>query len=138
MASANAAEVDDRFLPAVGSLLLPTFNPLHDFTHHVVHPADGVHLLATFAESRVDVDPGTRDSYPERAEMFEHKLHIGGLAENAHVGQHAVVYEIVRSRSIAAVLLALEFGPLRFFDLTGDGGDEDVALQLDSGALKRL
>ncbi len=61
--------------------------------------------------------------------MFENDLHVGGLAENAHVGQHAVVHQVVRAHSVAAVFSAMEFSPLRFFDFPCDRGDDDVAFQ---------
>ncbi len=70
--------------------------------------------------------------------MFENDVHVGGLAENTHVGQHSVIHEIMRAVSIAAVFFALEFTPLRFFDFAGDGGNDDIAFQAHAGALQRF
>ena len=101
-----------------------------------VHAPDGVHLFAPFTERRVDVDAGAGDADPERSEMFEHNVHVGGLAENAHVGQDAVIDQIMGAVSVAAIFFALEISPLRFFDFAGDGGNNDVALQADARALQ--
>ena len=30
--------------------------------------------------------------------MFEHHVHVRGLAQNAHVRQHAVIYQVVRAQ----------------------------------------
>ncbi len=70
--------------------------------------------------------------------MFENDVHVGGFAENAHVGQHAVIHQVVRAVSIAAIFLALEFTPLRFFDFAGDGGNDDIAFQSHARALQRF
>ena len=70
--------------------------------------------------------------------MFENDTHVGGLAENAHVGQHAMIDEIVRAVSVTAVFFAFEFTPLRFFDFAGDGGDDDISFQAHTRALQRF
>ncbi len=68
--------------------------------------------------------------------MFEHDMRVGGLAENAHIGQDAVIDEVVGAVSVAAIFFALEIAPLRFFDFAGDGGNDHVALQADARALQ--
>src|SRR5260370_15589781 len=65
-------------------------------------------------------------------------MHVGGLAENAHVGQDSVIHEVVRAVSIAAVLFAFKFTPLRFFDFAGDGGNDDISPHAHSRALQRF
>src|ERR1700758_1189062 len=70
--------------------------------------------------------------------MLQHDMHVSGLAQNAHIGQHTMIDKVVRTTPVAAVFLAFEFSPLRLFDLTSNGGDNDVALQSNSGALQRL
>ena len=88
-----------------------------------------------FTESGVDVDASTRNADPHGAEVFEHNMHVGRLAEDAHVGQHAVIDEVMRAASVAAIFLASEFSPLCLFDFAGDGCDDDVALQANARAL---
>ena len=73
-----------------------------------------------------------------RTEVFEHHMRVGRLAQDAHVRQDAVVDQVVRAESVAAIFLAFEFAPLGLFDFAGNGGDDDVALQLDARALQRL
>ena len=71
--------------------------------------------------------------------MSKNELHVGRLAQDAHVGQDAVVHKMVRANAIAAIFLADELvAPLRFFDFAGDGGDGYVAIKFDSGAHQRL
>src|SRR4029077_13073766 len=134
----DAAEIHDGLLAAMACLLLPSFNPLQDGRHEFDHAADGIHFFAAFAEGGVHINSGTRDAHPHGAEMFEYDTHVGGLAENTHVGQHAMIDEIVRAVSVTAVFFAFEFTPLRFFDFAGDGGDDDVAFQAHTGALERF
>ncbi len=101
-----------------------------------MHAADGVHLFAAFAESGVDVNAGARNSHPHRAEVFEDNAHVGRLAKDAHVRQHAVFDQVVRAASVAAVFFAPEFATLRLFDFARNGRDDDVAFQSYSGALQ--
>src|SRR6266704_897834 len=69
--------------------------------------------------------------------MTENQLQVGGFAENAHVGEHAVIYQMMRAYAVAAKFLAYEFvAPLRFFNFADHRGDENVAFQLDSCALE--
>ena len=70
--------------------------------------------------------------------MLQHQLHVGGLAQDAHVGQDAVIHQIVRSRAVAAIFFALKFAPLRFLDLAANRAENDVALQLDPGFQQRF
>ena len=91
MAAANTAQIDKTLLAAVRRLPTPVVNPFHDRIHQFVHAADGVHLLAAFAKRGVDVDPGAGYAHPHGAEVLEDNVHIGGLAQNAHVRQNAVV-----------------------------------------------
>ena len=70
--------------------------------------------------------------------MLEHDMHVRWLAENTHVGQHSVIYQVMCAASVAAVFLALEFPPLRFLNFAGDGSDDDVPFQTHAGALQRF
>ena len=45
-----------------------------------------------FAESRVNINAGAGDADPERPEMFKHNMCVGGLTENAHIRQDAVIH----------------------------------------------
>ena len=67
------------------------------------------------------------DAKPQRAEVPEHDLALGRLAEQAHVGDAAVADEVARARRVAAVLGALRVAVLRLLDLAADGRDQDVA-----------
>ena len=69
--------------------------------------------------------------------MFENDPHVGRLAENAHVGQHTVIHQIVCAAAIATVFLAAKFTPLRSFDFTGDRGDDDISFQAHTRPLQR-
>ncbi len=78
-----------------------------------------------------------RETDPNRTVMAENQLQIGGFAENTHVGEHAVVHEMMRADTIAAKFLADEFvAPLRFLDFADHGCDDQVALKLHSSALE--
>ena len=78
-----------------------------------------------------------RDAQPERAEVAEHELRLGRLAEDAHVGDAAVGDEVARAGRVAAVLGALRVAPLRLLDLAADGGDEHVAGEAHARVLER-
>ena len=54
---------------------------------------------------------------PERAEVAEHELALGRLAEDAHVRDAAVRDEVARAGRVAAVLGALRVALLRLLDL---------------------
>ena len=58
------------------------------------------------AERRVDEVAVDADPQPERAEVAEHDLALGRLAEQAHVRDAAVRDEIARAGRVAAVLRA--------------------------------
>ena len=77
------------------------------------------------------------DAQPERAEVAEHDLALGRLAEQAHVGDAAVRDEVARAGGVAAVLRALRVAVLRLLDLAADGGDQHVAAQPHAGVLQR-
>ena len=81
--------------------------------------------------------PLRRDAQPERAEVAEHELRLGRLAEDAHVGDAAVRDEVARAGRVAAVLGALRVAPLRLLDLAADGRDEHVAAQPHARVLQR-
>ena len=91
MSAADCAQVHDGFLAAVGGLLLPGGRPVQNRVKEFVHAADRVHLLAAFRERGVHINSGARDAHPHRAEVLENDMHVGGFAEDAHVGQNAVV-----------------------------------------------
>jgi hypothetical protein len=59
----------------------------------------------------------------------EDELVLGGLAEDAHIGDAAVRNEIPRTGRITAVLGALRVTLLRLLDLACNGGDDDVPAQ---------
>ena len=80
-------------------------------------------LAPALAERGVDERPARRDPQPERAEVAEHDLVLGRLAEDAHVGDAAVRDEVARAGRVAAVLGALRVAPLRLLDLARDGRD---------------
>ena len=62
--------------------------------------------------------------------MSEHELHVGRFTEDAHIGKDAVIDQMVRADSIAAIFLADKFiAPLRFFDFAHHSRDEDISLQ---------
>src|SRR5690242_9640445 len=112
MASTNTTKIYDCFFAAISCLLLPFGDPLHDGSHQLVHAADRVHFLAAFAKCGMNIDPGAGDAHPQRAEVFEHHVHIGRLAKNAHVWEDAVIHEVMSAEPIAAIFLSLELTPL--------------------------
>jgi hypothetical protein len=68
----------------------------------------------------------------------EHDPPLGRLAENAAVGDAAVAHEVARPGRVAAVLPpAKVLAPLGLLDLPHDGGEHDVAAQLDLRILQR-
>ena len=81
--------------------------------------------------------PCVADAQPERAEVAEHDLALGRLAEQAHVGDAAVRDEVARAGRVAAVLRALRLAVLGLLDLAADGGDQHVAAQPHAGILQR-
>src|SRR5947207_6561912 len=78
-----------------------------------------------------------RDPQPQRAEVPEDNLPLGGLAEDAHVGDAAVGDEIARAGRVAAVFGPLRVPVLRLLDLAADRGHEDVAAKGDAVVGKR-
>src|ERR1700758_5219604 len=136
MSATNAAQIDNGFLAAVSSLSFPGTNPFEDRFHQCVHSANRVHLLAAFAKRGVHVNSGTRDSYPHGTEMLEDNVHVGWLPEDAHVGQNAVIHEVMSAKSVSAIFFALELSPLGLFNLARHCGNDDVALQANAGTLQ--
>src|SRR5690242_1693310 len=138
MASSNAAEVHNGFFASIGGLLLPVLNPFHDGAHQLIHSANGIHFLASFAKRSVHVNSSAGDTNPERSKMLENDVSVGRFAEDAHVGQDAVIYQIVRAISVAAIFLALEVSPLRFFDFSCDGCNDHIAFETHTRTLQGL
>src|SRR5207244_1988558 len=89
------------------------------------------------SERCVDEVAVRRDPQPERAEMSEDDLALGGLAEDAHVGDAAVRDEVARAGRVAAVLRALGLALLGLLDLAADGRDQNVACQSHTRVLQR-
>ena len=81
----------------------------------------------------MDERPARRETEPERAEVGEHDLVLGRLAEDAHVRGSAVADQVPRAGRVAAVLGALGLTVLRLLDLAADGGDHDVAAKAHAG-----
>ena len=69
-----------------------------------MHAQDRVLVALALAERRVDEVAVRADAQPERAEVAEHDLALGRLAEQAHVGDAAVRDQIARAGRVAAVL----------------------------------
>src|SRR6266852_1579120 len=138
MAAADSAQIDDSLLASVGRFLLPRGGPLHDRLHQLMHPADGVHLFAAFAERGMHINTGARNAHPHRTKMLQHHAHVRRLTENADVGEHAVVYQVVRAAAVPAIFSALVLAPLRLFDFPGDARNDHVAFEFHAGALQRF
>ena len=81
------------------------------------------------AEGGVDERAVRGEPQPKRAEVREHELVLGRLAEDAHVRDTAVRNEVARTGCVAAELGSLRVPLLRLLDLAGDRRDEDVPLQ---------
>ena len=75
------------------------------------------------------------DAQPQRAEVSEHDLPLGRLAEQAHVGDAAMRDQVPRAGGVPAVLAPLSIAVLRLLDLARDGGDQHVAPQTNAGLL---
>ena len=99
-AALQRADVDDRARAAVRVLgiALPGRDPLEHRVEHLAHAQDRVLAALALGERRVDEVALRRDAQPERAEMAEHDLPLGRLAEDAHVGDAAVRDEVARAR----------------------------------------
>ena len=67
--------------------------------------------------------------------MFQHHVCVRGLSENAHVGKHTVVDQVMRPVPVTAVLFALVLAPLGLLDFTRNGGYDYISLKLNSGTL---
>ena len=79
------------------------------------------------------------EANPHRTVMAKDQLQIRRLAENAHVGEHAMIHEVVRANTIAAKLFAHKFvAPLCFFDFSDHRCNQKIAFQLHSRAFKRF
>ncbi len=138
-ATLDRADVDDRLRAAVRvrGIVLPGRDPLEHGVENLACAQDRVAVAPPLAERRVDEVAVHADPQPERAEVAEHDLALGRLAEQAHVGDAAVRDEIPRAGRIAAVLGSLRVALLRLLDLAADGRDEDVAAQPHAGVLQR-
>ena len=107
-AALDRADVDDRLRAAVAvrGIVLPGRDPLLHGREHLVHAQDRVLVALALAEGGVDEVAVHADPQPERAEVAEHDLALGRLAEQAHVGDAAVRDEVARAGRVAAVLAA--------------------------------
>ena len=92
---------------AFDGIVLPGRDPLEHRGRDLVHAQDRVLAALALAERGVDEVAVHADAQPERAEVPEHDLPLGRLAEQAHVGDAAVGDEIARAGGVAAVLRAL-------------------------------
>ena len=122
---------------AVRGVVLPGRDPLENRVEHLARAQDRVAVAPALAERRVDEVAVHADAQPERAEVAEHDLALGRLAEQAHVGDAAVRDEVARAGRVAAVLRALRVALLRLLDLAADRRDQDVAAQPHAGVLQR-
>src|SRR5437588_12135182 len=68
--------------------------------------------------------------------MLEDDVHVGWFAQDAHVGQNAVIHQVMSAKSVSAKFFALELSPLGLFNLTRHCGNDDVALQANAGTLQ--
>ena len=59
--------------------------------------------------------------------------HVGGLAQNAVIGDCPVSNSELCARAVALVLAAVEIVHRRLLDFSGDACDDDIAGQLDAG-----
>ena len=116
----DRADVDDRLRAAirVRRIVLPRRDPLQHRVEHLVHAQDRVLVALALAERRVDEVAVHADAQPERAEVAEHDLALGRLAEEAHVGDAAVRDEIARAGGVAAVLRARCASPYCVFSIS--------------------
>ncbi len=138
-AALDRADVDDRLRAAVRvrRIVLPARDPLEHRVEHLARAQDRVAVAPALAERRVDEVAVDADPQPERAEVAEHDLALGRLAEQAHVRDAAVRDEVARAGRVAAVLRALLVALLRLLDLAADGRDQDVAAQPHARVLQR-
>src|SRR5204862_2970577 len=118
-------------------VLLPLVHPLAHRVQNLARAEDRVAIAPPLAERRVDEVAVHANPEPERAEVAEHDLALGRLAEQAHVRDASVRDEIARAGRVAAVLRALRLALLRLLDLAADGGDQDVAAEPHSRVLER-
>ena len=121
---------------AVARSLLPLRDPREHVVEHLAHADDRVLGLAADGERGVDERAVRGDPSPHRAEVAEHDLLLGRLAEDAHVGDPAVGGQVAAAGRVAAVLGAAELlAPLGLLDLARHTGDQHVALERDAGVL---
>ncbi len=122
---------------AFSGIVLPARDPLEHRVHDLAHAQHRVAVAHALGERGVDEVPLGPDAQPERAEVAEHDLALGRLAEDAHVGDAAVADEVAGARGVAAVLRALRLAVLGLLDLAADRRDHDVAAQRDAGIGER-
>ena len=72
-----------------------------------------------------------------RAEVAQHDLPLGRLAEQAHVRDASVRDEVARAGGVAPVLRADGIPLLRLLDLPADRRDHQVSSEPDSGGEER-
>src|SRR5579863_774462 len=70
--------------------------------------------------------------------MLENDLHVGRFAQDANVRQDSVVHQVMGADTVAAVLSAAKFFPLRFFNLASNRRKNDIALKSYSRSLQCL
>src|SRR5262249_53078797 len=138
-AALDSADVDDGLGAAirVRRIVLPARDPLEHRVEHVACPQDRVAVAPPLAEGRMDEVPVDADPEPQSAEVAQHALAPGRLAEQAHVRYAAVRDEVARPGRVASVLRSLLFALLRLLDLAADGRDQDVSTQTHTGVLQR-
>src|SRR5947209_10713139 len=102
-AALDRADVDDRLGAAVRvrGAVLPRRDPLEHRIEHLMRAEDRVLAALALAERRVDEVALHADPQPQRAEMAEHDLALGRLAEEAHVRDAAVRDEVPRAGRVA-------------------------------------
>ena len=135
----DRADADDRLRAAVRvrRVVLPRRDPFLHRRRHLVHAQNRILRALPLAERGVDEVAVDADAQPERAEVAEHDLALGRLAEQAHVGDAAVRDEIPRAGRVAAVLRAGRVALLRLLDLAAHRGDQHVAAQPHARILQR-
>ena len=139
-AALDRADVDDRLRAAVARS--PGRPPRSGSTRRTASSTSRMRRIE-FRSRRPSLkavwmkSPWTRIAQPERAEVAEHDLALGRLAEQAHVRDAAVRDEVARAGRVAAVLRALRVALLRLLDLAADGRDQHVAAQPHARVLQR-
>src|SRR5690242_14051199 len=103
----------------MGMLALVFFFPILNRLGHLASGEDELRRLAVDADAR-----------PEQTAIADLQLQPRRLANDAHIGHHAVVHQITGADPGTAVSLTVESANLRLFDLADHAGDDQVALEL--------